>query len=489
MARSQDPERADSVPHVALQHLQELVRRLGTGLDLAATLEAVSQAVVDVLDFEVAVVSLVADDGALEVVAVAGNDDARRALLGNRGPRAAWDELIAMARPWGGLCFLDHEDVVEVEIESWVPSVAVVDHPDAWHPDDELFAPLWSRDRSLLGVLGVDLPRHGRRPGPAQRALLELFALQAAAAIENARLHADALQRERDSAALLARLETLVDSAPVAIVEFDAEGRLTLWNPVAERMFGWRAEEVLGRTNPTLPPEGTAESTRLLSQLRSGSPVQRFETVRKRKDGSSIPVEITTGVLRDSDGRPAGGIAVLVDVTERRVLEAQLRHAAFHDPLTGLPNRALFGDRLRAAFDRIARSGGRLALLTLDLDGFKQVNDTLGHAVGDELLVAVASRLTDELRGLDTVARLGGDEFVVLVEGESEGLAERLAERLTTAISGPVRTRAGELVIGVSVGIARTGPSAPTPEQLLRQSDLAMYAEKAARGRSVRTPI
>ena len=206
---------AGAVPPVAFQHLQDLARRLGTGLDLSATLDAVSQAVVEVLDFEVAVVNLVAADGTLETVAVAGNDDARATLLGGRGARAAWDELIARAESWGGLCFIDHRDVGEVGVLSWVPTMAVVDHPDAWHPDDQLFAPLWSRDRSLLGTLGVDLPRHGRRPGPDQRAMLELFALQGAAAIENARLHADALQRERDSADLLARLETLVDSAPV----------------------------------------------------------------------------------------------------------------------------------------------------------------------------------------------------------------------------------------------------------------------------------
>ena len=477
----------ESVPHVAFQHLQELARRLGTGLDLAATLDAVAQAVVDVLDFEVAVVGLTASDGAVETVAVAGSEDARRTLLGNRGARAAWDQLIATAESWGGLCFIDHQDLIEVGIPSWVPTMAVLDHPDAWHPDDQLFAPLWSRDRTLLGTLGVDLPRHGRRPGPDQRAMLELFALQAAAAIENARLHADALQRERDSAALLARLETLVDSAPVAIIEFDADGRLTLWNPVAESMFGWRADEVVGRPNPTLPPEGTAERARLELQLESGQSVHRIQAIRQRKDGSHIPVEITTGILRGEDGVHTGGIAVLVDITERRLLEDQLRHAAFHDPLTGLPNRALFGDRLNGAVERAARGGGRLALLTLDLNGFKQVNDTLGHAVGDEVLVAVASRLRDQLRGVDTVARLGGDEFVVLVEAEIDGQAERLAHRLITAITAPVRTRAGDQAIGVSVGIARTGALTSTAEQLLRQSDVAMYSAKAGRASSYRT--
>jgi diguanylate cyclase (GGDEF)-like protein len=216
----------------------------------------------------------------------------------------------------------------------------------------------------------------------------------------------------------------------------------------------------------------------LRARLQSGEAVQRFETVRLRKDGSSIPVEITTGVLRSDDGRPDGGVAVLVDVTERRLLEAQLRHAAFHDPLTGLPNRALFDDRLRAAFDRLGRGGGRLALLTLDLDGFKQVNDALGHAVGDELLVTVAQRLRDQLRDVDTVARLGGDEFVVLVEADADGLAEGLAGRLVSAIGAPVATSAGQQSITVSVGIARTGPHVTTAEQLLHASDLAMYSAK-----------
>jgi diguanylate cyclase (GGDEF)-like protein/PAS domain S-box-containing protein len=487
MGPSHQPALDGAVPPVAFQHLQDLARRLGTGLDLSATLDAVSQAVVEVLDFEVAVVNLVAADGTLETVAVAGNDDARATLLGGRGARAAWDELIARAESWGGLCFIDHRDVGEVGVLSWVPTMAVVDHPDAWHPDDQLFAPLWSRDRSLLGTLGVDLPRHGRRPGPDQRAMLELFALQGAAAIENARLHADALKRERDSAALFARLETLVDSAPVAIIEFDAHGELTLWNPAAEAMFGWRAEEVVGHPNPTLPPEGTVERARLEAQLEMSRSVHRIQAIRQCKDGSLIPVEITTGLLHGEDGALTGGVAVLVDITERRVLEDQLRHAAFHDPLTGLPNRALFGDRLAGALERAGRGGGRVALLTLDLDGFKQVNDSLGHAVGDEVLVAVASRLREQLRGVDTVARLGGDEFVVLMEAEADGHAERLADRLITAITAPVRTRAGDQVVGVSVGIARTGPQTSTAEQLLRQSDVAMYSAKASAASSCST--
>ena len=180
-------------------------------------------------------------------------------------------------------------------------------------------------------------------------------------------------------------------------------------------------------------------------------------------------------------------LVVTADRDDARRAKDEFAYRAMHDPLTGLPNRALFGDRLNGAVERAARGGGRLALLTLDLNGFKQVNDTLGHAVGDEVLVAVASRLRDQLRGVDTVARLGGDEFVVLIEAEIDGQAERLAHRLITAITAPVRTRAGDQAIGVSVGIARTGALTSTAEQLLRQSDVAMYSAKAGRASSYHT--
>lgn len=473
------PMRADpAVPLVSYDHLQDLVRRLSAGLDLPSTLDAVAQAVVDVLGFEVAVVNLTATNGDLVVVAVAGDDGARTTLLGQRGTRSVWDGLLTRADRWGGLRFVDHSESVEVDLVTWTPDLPVADHPEAWHPLDQLFAPMWSPAAGLIGVLCVDVPRDGRRPGPIQRALLELFAIQAAAAIENARLRTAAIDRERETSALLARMSTLVSSAPVAIVEFDPAGLITLWNPVAESLFGWPAREVLGRRNPTIPPEAAQESADMQSRLLSGESIQRLETVRQRKDGARIPVEITTTMLHDETGLMTGGVGVIVDLTERRKLEQQLRHAAFHDALTGLPNRAFFDDRVHAAFQRLRRSRGVLTLLMLDLDGFKRINDALGHAAGDQLLIAVAHRLCAQVRGSDTVARLGGDEFVVLVEGAG-ALAEALAERIIASFTVPVATVAGDQVVGVSIGIASTHTVTTPPAELLRMADVAMYAAKA----------
>ena len=465
-------------PVVSFEHLQELVRRLSAGLDLPSTLDAVAQAVVDVLGFEVAVVNLTTDSGDLDVVAVAGDEGARATLLGQRGTRSVWDSLLTRAQHWGGLRFIDHRDSIELDLVTWTPDLPVADHPDAWHPLDQLFAPMWSPAAGLIGVLSVDVPRDCRRPGRLQCALLELFAIQAAAAIENARLRTAAIEREKETSVLLARMSTLVASAPVAIVEFDPAGLITLWNPVAEKLFGWRAQEVLGRRNPTIPPETAPESADMQSRLLAGQSILRLETVRQRKDGTRIPVEITTTMLHDETGVMTGGVGVIVDITERRKLEHQLRYAAYHDALTGLPNRGLFDDRVAAAFLRLERSRGALAMLMIDLDGFKRINDTLGHAAGDQLLIAVARRLRTQVRASDTVARLGGDEFVVLVEGDA-CVAEALAERIIDSFTVPVATVAGDLLVGVSVGIASTPADATLPAELLRLADAAMYAAKA----------
>jgi diguanylate cyclase (GGDEF)-like protein/PAS domain S-box-containing protein len=172
------------------------------------------------------------------------------------------------------------------------------------------------------------------------------------------------------------------------------------------------------------------------------------------------------------------------DVTERVRLEEELTHQAFHDGLTGLPNRALFRDRLDQALARSERSGEGLAVLMLDLDGFKQVNDSLGHDAGDQLLEEVAQRFGGVTRPADTLARFGGDEFALLLEGTNETQAVAAADRLTRNLSEPIRLAGHELALGASVGIAVHTGGPGMSEELIRQADLAMYAAKeAGRGR------
>jgi len=284
---------------------------------------------------------------------------------------------------------------------------------------------------------------------------------------ENRRLRAEIAVREAERDQTQGRLAALVGETSAAIIELDLDGLVQLWNPAAEDLFGWTAEEVLGLPNPTVPRE---DYTERLADLAAGSVMHRAPGRRRRKDGTSIDVEISTAVLRRPDGEAFGFIGVLSDTTERVLLEQELRQAAFHDSLTGLANRALLRTRLDAA------GTAPSALLLLDLDGFKGVNDALGHAQGDEVLRQVARRIRASCRPTDLVARLGGDEFVVLVDG-GEDRAVPLAKRLLRVLAQPVDLGEREVGLGCSIGIAY--PSAASSESALRDADIAMYAAKA----------
>jgi diguanylate cyclase (GGDEF)-like protein len=187
--------------------------------------------------------------------------------------------------------------------------------------------------------------------------------------------------------------------------------------------------------------------------------------------------------LRDGGGGIAGTMGVALDVTERKQAEDRLLHAVLHDGLTGLPNRALFLERLGHALDRTRRKGQPFGTLLLDLDRFKHVNDGLGHLAGDRLLVAVAQRLKACVRPQDTVARFGGDEFTVLLEDiEGADDAVRVAERIHYDLAPPFDVEGHEVVVGASVGIAVSAPSYGKPEEILRDADTAMYRAKARGG-------
>jgi diguanylate cyclase (GGDEF)-like protein len=173
-------------------------------------------------------------------------------------------------------------------------------------------------------------------------------------------------------------------------------------------------------------------------------------------------------------------VLTLRDVTEQRQLEEDLKHQAFHDALTGLPNRLLFQDRISQQLAIARRDGTIVGVLFVDLDDFKIVNDTMGHSVGDELLVSVAGRLSDLVRGADTAARLGGDEFAVLIGNVADSAAvEAAAERVVRAFDQPFALGTGSALTTVTVGVATTEDSDDTDE-LLRHADLALYTAKAA---------
>ena len=289
-------------------------------------------------------------------------------------------------------------------------------------------------------------------------------------------------------------LRHAVDSGFNGVVVTDAsagDDPIVYVNPAFERITGFPSEEALGRNPRFLQNEdsdqpGLHELRDALKEEREWSGVFR----NYRKDGTPFWQEHNVSPVRDEAGRITHHIGIINDITERKALEDELAHRAFHDPLTELPNRALLSDRLRQALARARRrrkgEAGTLAVLFLDLDNFKYVNDSLGHEAGDELLVEVAGRLRSALRPEDTLARMGGDEFVILLEGvEDEGAAGLVAERIAEALREPVvlgGPEGGQEVFATaSIGVVTLGRGGEktAPEDLLRDADTAMYRAKA----------
>ncbi len=279
-------------------------------------------------------------------------------------------------------------------------------------------------------------------------------------------------------------LRQTIQAAADAFIGIDATGAVVEWNHAATDLFGWTADEVCGRDFASiLIPEPERDGVRAgtlaiaADDWHGPLPRRHLELTMLRRDGAEIAVE--AGVFRiDVDGS-AGVRAFIRDVSDRNALEAQLSRQALTDVLTGLPNRALLTDRLRSALHRLDRIGGALAVLFVDLDRFKVVNDSLGHHAGDELLRQVAARFTAIVRDTDTVARFGGDEFVVVCEHlDGRGDATALAERLLEELRRPVRIGGRDVVVSGSIGIALSTSSGEEPETLLRDADAAMYWAK-----------
>jgi diguanylate cyclase (GGDEF)-like protein/PAS domain S-box-containing protein len=272
---------------------------------------------------------------------------------------------------------------------------------------------------------------------------------------------------------------------PAAVVIAEApSGHLVLGNGQVARIFGDSAPGAPALAAYASQAGFHDDGRRVephewpLARAVAGERVDGEEYRYPRPDEPEAWVRVSAGPVRDRDGRIVAGVAVAEDVTQRRRLEGQLAHQAFHDPLTGLANRALFRDRVEHALTQTHRAGGGVAVIFLDLDDFKAVNDSLGHAEGDQLLVQVAARLLGATRGCDTVARLGGDEFAILLNDAVDGDAHIVANRILSSLTRPVLVGARELSVGASIGIAaaRCDDGA---EELLRNADLAMYQAKA----------
>jgi diguanylate cyclase (GGDEF)-like protein/PAS domain S-box-containing protein len=267
--------------------------------------------------------------------------------------------------------------------------------------------------------------------------------------------------------------EAVVSCSPLALYVVDGEGTVQLWNPAAEELFGWTADEALGRYLPFVGPESEAEFDRLRSSVMAGGAFTGVEATRRHRSGRELQLSISTVPLHDASGSVRAVLGVALDITARKQAEAELMRQARFDNLTGLHSRGYF---LAHIEQRLAGAHGGDALVFLDLDGFKNVNDTYGHCVGDKVLVEFANRLLETVRGSDVVARMGGDEFAVLLHDVGQRGAE-VASRLVSQLRAPVTLGPLHLLVRPSAGVALSD-GCDSPDEVLRCADIAMYEAK-----------
>jgi diguanylate cyclase (GGDEF)-like protein/PAS domain S-box-containing protein len=341
-----------------------------------------------------------------------------------------------------------------------------------------LLIPLSLQDRPsgdpLIGVLAVT----GASRDLAELAgTFEVLARQAALVVERVVLSREVIRRNSE-----AYFRTLVHDTSDVILIVDDHGRIRYATPSARSIFG--DVPVDGEYLWDLvQPDEREEITRALAEMRRGEGAEGGEIGQDwritARDGSYVEVEVRCSDLRH-EPTVGGLVLTLRDVTEQRQLERELKYRAFHDSLTGLPNRVLFQERVVRALARTRRTNGIVGVLFIDLDDFKVTNDTMGHSVGDELLVAAGMRLSALTTGTGTAARLGGDEFGLLIEDAPDRAAvENLAEAIVLAFQEPFTLAIGSAIVTATVGVA-TSEDATSTSDLIRSADLALYAAKSA---------
>lgn len=333
----------------------------------------------------------------------------------------------------------------------------------------------WRRRLSLLqGALAA-----GYAQALQERSLAEQEAIRRA--VFAARDRAEQARRASE-----ARFRAVFSEAAIGIGICDMEGRILDVNQAFVTMFGYSAEELRQHNILDFDPPDDENVWQAYEQFVGGQR-DHFSTDKRiiRRDGETVSTHLTVSLVRGDDGTAEYQVVLLEDVTERQLLHTRLRHQALHDPLTGLPNRALFFERLTRVFDDAA-PGAWVGLCYLDLDGFKAVNDSLGHEVGDQLLCAVASRLDEYVsRSGHLVARMGGDEFVILVENSGgTDMLVPIAEEALAALSVPIQIGGHELSVSASLGIVDNPAAVADPASLMRAADITLYwAKSEGKGR------
>jgi diguanylate cyclase (GGDEF)-like protein/PAS domain S-box-containing protein len=279
-------------------------------------------------------------------------------------------------------------------------------------------------------------------------------------------------------------LSTLLQSIGEGVIATDKSGSITFMNPIAEKLTGWHQEESIAKPLPSILHLIDEESGKLIKisipellSQKTRNPVNGNVQIVNYED--KIPIELSATIIKDVKDSVSGLVLVLHDLTERKRYEEKLRYNAIHDHLTELPNRFLFFDRLNMALAHAQRDVHKLAILMLDLDEFKKVNDTWGHNIGDKLLRAVARRLIHMFRKGDTIARLGGDEFVLLLPELPQGeVAKNVAERILHSFNKPFEFDGLKITITASIGISIFPEDGEDADTLTRNADIAMYRAK-----------
>ena len=299
----------------------------------------------------------------------------------------------------------------------------------------------------------------------------------------------DITDRKASEAALAEaeeRFRTSFDEAPIGMILVSRKGRILRANRALGDIVGRPQDKLTGMSVQEIThPDDREASLSWTTRLMAGE-VSNYQIEKRylHADGHAVWTSLHASFVRDPDGNPLYAIGQIEDITERRAMSAMMAHAAIHDPLTDLPNRVLFTDRLELALARSLRGSRHVAVVFLDLDHFKLINDSMGHDRGDQLLRAVAERIRDSVRPGDTVARFGGDEFTILFEEVADaGGAREAAARTLTALSLPFELDDGEVFVSASVGVALSSTGHDTPALLLRNADAAMYRAKE-RGRA-----
>jgi diguanylate cyclase (GGDEF)-like protein/PAS domain S-box-containing protein len=432
--------------------------RAGASLVAATTRDQIHRAALSaarsIADQGSAVLLCIVDDESVRVVGVEGTD----APLSSSWTLAPATAARLLARPEAGLTLLgDMREDLRLGHEHHHAHVHVIEQRG-----------------DTLGLLVVT---GGAASSRQLQSALDSLATQVSLALESAALSEEIHRRESEE-----RFGSLIQHSSDLITVLDADATVLYQSPSIERILGYAADDIVGtRFDALLDPDETSRLLHLLAdgEAYAGSDTEVLECSLRHCDGTLRQFEVLhTNLLQDEAVR--GIVLNSRDVSERKAFEEQLAHQAFHDPVTNLANRALFAERVRHAVARNRREHSGIAVIFMDLDDFKTINDSLGHAAGDDVLIEVAKRVAGSIRVTDTAARFGGDEFAILLEdiGSAQEAADT-AERILEALVEPLRLEHKELVVRSSLGISVVeGDAAPDADELIRNADAAMYIAK-----------